>query len=260
MWRGLHCALALLACTSLPSLAQSSASAAVTAAGVAPSALPALPEGMVIRSVDLQQEQLALYWRDPQGQLIGSFTRLRSMLAQQGRTLRFAMNAGMFHRDRSAVGLLLIDGRQLFPLNTGTGFGNFYMKPNGVFLIDAKGQARVVRSEAWTEHADGARFATQSGPMLVSDGELNPHFNAESTSRTRRNGVCVQDGRVWLVLADKPINFYDFAQVFRQHLHCRDALYLDGSISAIYPAANQSPQTIEDSFGPLLGVSVPARD
>jgi uncharacterized protein YigE (DUF2233 family) len=40
------------------------------------------------------------------------------------------MNAGMFHRDGSPVGLFVSNGREFSPLNTTNGTGNFLMKPN----------------------------------------------------------------------------------------------------------------------------------
>ena len=48
-------------------------------------------------------------------------------------------------------------------------------------------------------------------------------------------GWCVSDGRevTPLNLAEDAVNFHEFATLFRDGLHCPDALYLDGGISSL---------------------------
>ncbi len=41
--------------------------------------------------------------------------------------------------DLSPVGLLVEDGRTLSPVATGDGAGNFFLKPNGIFMIGRDG-------------------------------------------------------------------------------------------------------------------------
>src|SRR5690606_28935856 len=81
---------------------------------------------------------IELFLRDDAGATLGQFERVRDALTARGRTLVFAMNAGMYHEDRSPVGLYVEHGRELKRLSIADGPGNFSMKPNGVFWIDGK--------------------------------------------------------------------------------------------------------------------------
>ena len=113
-----------------------------------------------------------------------------------GQTPVLAMNAGMYHADMDPVGLYVEDGTELSGLNTDDGFGNFFLKPNGVFFIGMDGKAGLMESETYAEAGMMARFATQSGPMLVINGEIHPRFLPDGTTRYIRNGVGVrEDGK-----------------------------------------------------------------
>jgi uncharacterized protein YigE (DUF2233 family) len=202
------------------------------------------------------RDGIELFLRDDAGAPLGQFGRVRDALAMRGRTLVFAMNAGMYHEDRSPVGLYVENGRELKRLSTANGSGNFSMKPNGVFYIDNKG-AGVLETKAFARRKIKATFASQSGPMLVIDGRLHPRFRANSTSRNRRNGVGVAGKRVVFALADDPVTFHQFARVFRDVLKTPNALYLDGSISRLY-ATDVNRDDFGFPLGPIVAVSVPA--
>ena len=133
---------------------------------------------------------IELFLRDQQGAPLGQFGRVQDALAARRRTLLFAMNAGMYHEDRSPVGLYVENGQALKRLSTANGPGNFSMKPNGVFYVDGK-SAGVLETGAFARRKLKPAFATQSGPMLVINGRLHPRFLANATSRNRRNGVGV---------------------------------------------------------------------
>ncbi|HUQ11228.1 MAG TPA: phosphodiester glycosidase family protein [Steroidobacteraceae bacterium] len=195
-----------------------------------------------------ETEKLTLHLTDERGAIYGDLPALRDALANRGRTLDFAMNAGMFRADQRPVGLLVIDGRELAPINRATASGNFYMQPNGVYLVDAGGP-RVVATHDYRNLTP--TLATQSGPMLLYRGVVPdlPAFREGSRSRHVRNGVCVPTGRVTaLVISEKPVNFREFALFFRDALGCRDALYLDGSISSLY-----APSLGRADYGARLG-------
>ena len=102
-------------------------------------------------------------------------------------------------------------------------------------------------------------LATQSGPMLVHEGAITTSevMSPTSTWRKIRNGVCVPSpGAVTFVISDSPVTFYEFAGFFRDSLHCREALYLDGTISSLYsPALNREDRGSD--MGPILGVVAP---
>jgi uncharacterized protein YigE (DUF2233 family) len=198
---------------------------------------------------------IELFLRDAQGTTLGQFDRVREALQTRGRQLVFAMNAGMYHEDRSPVGLYVENGSELKRVSTSDGPGNFSMKPNGIFYIDGK-TAGVLETKTFLKRKLEPKFATQSGPMLVIDGKLHPRFLKDATSRNRRNGVGVKGSKVVFVLADTPVTFHEFARVFRDVLKTPNALYLDGSISRLY-APDINRNDIGFAMGPIVAVSAP---
>ncbi|MGL4280828.1 MAG: phosphodiester glycosidase family protein, partial [Albidovulum sp.] len=168
------------------------------------------------------------------------------------------MNAGMYHPDRSPVGLYIEDGIVRHDIVTRDGPGNFGLLPNGVFCI-AAGRFAVIESRRYAKAPPECRFATQSGPMLVIDGKLHPNFLPTSDSLHFRNGVGVSaDGQTaWFVLSDARVNFDSFARFFRDELKVPAALYFDGNISRLY-----APELGRNDFGlpmgPMVGLAVPA--
>ena len=206
--------------------------------------------------VDLRTDRLQLFLKDATGTPFKSLRHLAEVLQGQAQELVFAMNAGMFREDYSPLGLLVMDGQQIHRINLATGFGNFYMKPNGVFVVSPSG-ARIVESSQYASLQDFVIFATQSGPLLVSAGVIHPGLNPEGTSRNIRNGIGVIDANeVVFAISEEPINFYDFALLFRDRLKCSDALYLDGNVSSLY--VRSLSRDDEHAFlGPILGVTRP---
>jgi uncharacterized protein YigE (DUF2233 family) len=202
-------------------------------------------------------EDVRTWLLDVEGQPIAGFGRLQELAEAEGRTLVFAMNGGMYHPDRSPVGLFIADGSELSPIVTTAGPGNFGMRPNGVFCVGAGGFA-VWESRRFAEEVPECRFATQSGPMLLVGGSLHPRFLPDATSRQIRNGVGVSpDGQTaWFAISDQPVTFHEFATFFRDRLGARDALYLDGSISRLYaPALGRNDAGFP--MGPILGLVAP---
>lgn len=198
---------------------------------------------------------LRLWLTAPDGTTYGSFRAIRRTLPKDQR-LVFAMNAGMYHADRSPVGLYIENGTTRAPLITAAGPGNFGMRPNGVFCAGAR--FAVIESRAFAAAPPDCRLATQSGPMLVIDGALHPRFLPDSTSRYIRNGVGVSaDGKTaWFAISDKPVTFHAFARLFRDGLGTPNALFLDGSISRLYaPELRRNDWGM--TMGPIVGVVAP---
>jgi uncharacterized protein YigE (DUF2233 family) len=193
------------------------------------------------------KDRLALFNLDAAGAPYGGFAALAQDLERQGRSLAFAMNAGMFDDTLKPIGLYVEKGRLGHKLNRRSGSGNFHLKPNGVFFIE-NGKPQVMETEAYAKGRHVPEFATQSGPMLVVNGAIHPKFSADGTSRKRRNGVGVaEDGTVVFAITEGYENFYDFARLFRDGLNCRNALFLDGSVSSLYDADSGR----NDGFLPL---------
>jgi len=201
---------------------------------------------------------IELFLNDEHGAPLGQFNQVRDALATRHRRLVFAMNAGMYHEDRSPVGLYIANGTELKRVSTADGPGNFSMKPNGIFFIDGK-TVSVLETKAFLKRKLKPQFATQSGPMLVINGRLHPRFLADATSKNRRNGVGVKGSKVIFVLADTPVTFHQFARVFRDVLKTPNALYLDGSISRLY-APDIGRNDIGFTMGPIVAVSAPLPD
>ena len=93
--------------------------------------------------------------------------------------------------------------------------------------------------------------------MLVRDGKLHPVFRAESASRLFRNGVGIaRDGRALFVISSEVVSFYEFATLFRDALGCRNALFLDGTISSLHAPELKRSDDYKFPLGPILGVMV----
>ena len=189
-------------------------------------------DSFVTYTVDLSKKDLKFYWKDDQNQPFRSIQNLKSWLEKNHKKLEFAMNGGMYQKDNSPQGLYIENKKILAPLDTLNGNGNFYLKPNGVFYITNKNTAGISVTQKFK--SNGVKYATQSGPMLLIDGEVHPDFKQGSTNLNIRNGVGILDnGKVVFVLSKEEINFYDFASYFKS-LGCKNALYLDGLVSRAY--------------------------
>lgn len=202
-----------------------------------------------------QREDLRLFLNNAQKQPYQSFKAVAAGL-KTCEQMQFAMNAGMYHPDFSPVGLYIEQGVQFKALNLATGFGNFFLQPNGVLAWNA--QHAVIQTTAQYQTSQLStdfkpQFATQSGPMLVIDGKINPTFLAQSNSLKIRNGVGIKNNTLYFVISRNRVSFYDFAQVFQQQLAIENALYLDGSISSLYaPELNRHDQN--DRLGPIIAL------
>ena len=207
-----------------------------------------------ICEVDLRKQTIRLYWKRSDGTPYAYLSSLPRALEGEGGRLLFATNAGMFDPALKPVGLYVEQGRELVHANTRSGYGNFHMKPNGVFYISV-GRAAVVETGAFLKRRPQADLATQSGPMLVINGHLHPRFDHRSTSFKARNGVGVRaDGKVIFAISQGEVSFDDFARLFRDGLNCRDALFLDGGTAASLYAASLNSRGNILPLGPMLAV------
>lgn len=230
-----------------------------TLAGAAPARPAGLCRDLVFEgsrytacTVDLRRQDLDLYLDAPDGAPYGSLSRLTGSPAGQG--LVMAMNAGMYHSDYAPVGLYVQGGRQRTPASIADGPGNFHLKPNGIFYV-ARRRAGILETAAYLKRGIKPDLATQSGPMLVIDGQIHPQISADGPSRKIRNGVGVRDPQTLVfAISDEPVSFGAFARLFRDELGCRDALFLDGSISVLYASELGRDDVALKPLGPLIGV------
>ncbi len=209
----------------------------------------------IVCSYKSGEQDLRFFWKNEQGQAFGSFPALSHALAQRNEELVFAMNAGVFHSDYSPVGLYIENGRELKPAITGDGEGNFYLKPNGVFLLHG-GVPQILETSRFVETKPSADFATQSGPLLLENGKLHPKFAAPSKEPTFkiRNGVGVTEQKTMhFAISNTPVSFREFMLFFKDRLKCKDALFLNGSTSSLHlPALNRTDRWLP--IGPVVGV------
>jgi uncharacterized protein YigE (DUF2233 family) len=206
--------------------------------------------------VDLAHEKLELFLNDETGKPFNRFATLQIWLEKRGRQLVFGMNAGMYQAGFAPVGMFVANGKQTTPLNLGTDTGNFFLKPNGVFLVTAGG-AQVVESSQVAKVREKIELATQSGPMLVIEGKLHPAFKPNSENRLFRNGIGVKSPKeVTFVNSEEPVNFHEFARLFRDRLGCRNALFLDGTVSSLH-ALELKRSDFRIDLGPLIGITAP---
>lgn len=195
-------------------------------------------------------QQLRLFLKDPKNaRYYQKFAHIQKMLPACEK-LSFAMNAGMYHPDFQPVGLYVEEGKEIVELNEAQGFGNFFMQPNGVLAWNDK-YAVIKTTTDYKSMRFKPRFATQSGPMLVYKGQVNLQFLADSNSLKIRNGVGVRNNQLYFVISQKRVNFYQFAQFFKQNLKIDNALYLDGSISSLYLSKTKR-QDKTFNLGPIV--------
>ncbi|TIU44411.1 MAG: hypothetical protein E5W30_19990, partial [Mesorhizobium sp.] len=102
----------------------------------------------VVCEIDLNAYDIGVH-AGAKGKPFGSLEVFDTAMKGQGRPVLLAMNGGMYHEDLTPVGLLVEDGNEKAPLNLADAEGNFFLKPNGVFLIGRDGKAAVMESSAY---------------------------------------------------------------------------------------------------------------
>ncbi len=213
-------------------------------------------ERFISYQIDPEKQQLKLYWKDDQQQIFGSILRLQSWLASHRQRLVFGMNGGMYKTDQSPLGLFIENGKQHAPLNSRHAGGNFYLQPNGVFFLTDKNLPVICTTQTFS-NSGNIKYATQSGPMLVTNGDINPAFTPDSKNLNIRNGAGILSGnKVVFAMSKVPVSFYEFAAYFK-NLGCKNALYFDGFVSRTYLPEQNCLQT-DGAFGVMVGVTEPA--
>ncbi len=202
--------------------------------------------------VDLQQDSLHFFWKNKDGKIYQTFSNLKKELSKDVE-LHFAMNGGMFNKDFSPQGLYIEKGEPKAPLDTlQKGYGNFYLQPNGIFSITKDKKPSIQTTKTFSVSED-IYYATQSGPMLLINGEIHPKFTKGSKNLHIRNGVGIlPDGKLLFAISKEKINFYDFATFFKKNA-CQNALYLDGFVSKMY-LPTKGWELKEGRFGVIIGV------
>ena len=175
-----------------------------------------------------------------------------------------AFNGGMYKSDYTPQGLLIekfTEKQKIDTTNDPKNRGlNFYLFPNGVFLIDSLNQYNIVTTSDYLRRSKllpKIKYATQSGPMLVINNKINSKFTFNSKNINIRNGVGVSNlysnKYVFFAISDNPVSLYDISMLFKDVLGCNNALYLDGAISKMYTnEKNNSTGDLGGQFGPVI--------
>ena len=188
--------------------------------------------------------------------------QVKSFLEMQKRVPLMITNAGMFTPSYEPEGLYIEENSlKKYPLDVGDQKSNlnFYLRPNGVFYINAKNIPHIDSTQEFRRLQRlgklKIKLATQSGPMLVINGRIHPAFLKGSFNQKIRSGVGILHTKkiVFAATLDGS-NFYDFAVFFRDVLNCKNALFLDGAISKMYLHDIDSTET-GGQFGPVISVS-----
>lgn len=189
--------------------------------------------------VDPARVDVRLRWMAPGGRPLGDLESARRQVRAEGKRFWMAMNSGIYSSRYTPLGLHVEEGQALGPLNQsstpppGERDGNFFLTPNGVFMID-NGRARIMETGAFARSGARPRFASQSGPILIANGRLTRAASNSVRRETTRNGVGIDGaGRVVFLIADDSVSIATFATVFREKMGCTTALYFDGSISGM---------------------------
>jgi len=174
-------------------------------------------------------EKIKFFYKDKDNQ---KYTTINSLKGKK-ESLVFAINGGIFSKKYEPLGLYIEKGKVISNINLNQGGGNFFLQPNGVFLIK-QNKVAIVETKKY-KHSSDISFAIQSGPLLLINNRINQAFNKDSKSKHIRNGVGIDEkGNVLFAISNQPVTFYEFAEFFKTNLGCKNALYLDGTISEMY--------------------------
>ena len=204
--------------------------------------------------------ELTFLWKDNENNKFLSFEKVNQYVKNQGKELIFATNAGIFTHEYIPEGLFVENGTEEVSINLKSRNGNFYMnfgnedRSNGVFIIDKSGNARIIKAKDYNKYKQSTKSATQSGPLLLYNGKINPNFNKDSSNLKIRSGVgLISSTEAVFIISNNPVNFHDFAAIFRDKYNCTHALYLDGVISKMYlPEINRMDNG--GNFSGIIGV------
>lgn len=212
-------------------------------------------DGVTYHILHASPASIRIIWKDTNGKQLRDFPSAARYLKGGKLPVDTLMNGGIFEPGGVPSGLLIQDGKELHPVNRNKGEGNFFLQPNGIFLLGSKGAA-VILTEEYPLKGITIQQAVQSGPLLLRHGKIHPAFNAGSSSRLHRNGVGIaRSGEVIFAMTDldstKFPNLHEFARLF-QKLGCEDALFLDGDLSQMRSGADLAKPS--NQFGSIIAV------
>ena len=207
-----------------------------------------------LKDADLQ---LGLYWKDEKGRALKTFEALQNWMHSRKKSLLFAANAGIY-RDTptfAPVGLHVEKGSARTRLSFATGCGNFCWY-SGVFFIEENRAYIKLREEVRTHDFSRTRLALQSGPLLMRSGVMQGTWSSASYN-LNRSAVCTTSraGEVLMILVMDATNLKQFFSALEE-AGCKDALFLDGAVSAFYDGKQRKRfGDPDESYAGILAVT-----
>jgi uncharacterized protein YigE (DUF2233 family) len=158
--------------------------------------------------INPKNHNISMVWKDNNGKIFNNINNVRQNLLQQNIELIFAMNGGMYHPGYLPNGLYVENSRTLAQLDTlRKNRGYFYVQPNGVFYLTKEKNAFIRKTDDYKNansvESNKIQYATQSGPMLVFDSQIN-HVLQNYKRQHIMNGVGTKsNGELAFVMSKK---------------------------------------------------------
>jgi uncharacterized protein YigE (DUF2233 family) len=142
----------------------------------------------------------------------------------------FLINASITDSFCNPVGYYVNNSQEINPVNLNSGNGNFYLKPNGALIFT--GNEAIICESSQIANFSNVRLGIQSGPMLITNGGINPQFKSGSVNKHVRCAVGIytnQNSQKFLVfcISNDPVSFYNLAEFLQKKYNCTDALCLE---------------------------------
>lgn len=181
---------------------------------------------------------IKMYWKDSAGIPFMTFERLLKLNDR----IVFITGTG---KSLVPFGLYIENGKLLHPMHKLLNYKvNLNIQPDGVFYTT--GTQAFINSIEEKRSYKNAKWAIQSGPMLLIDGRVNAGL--PNKKKTLRHGVGIKkDGRVYFAVIEAGMK--DFAKHFLDE-GCTNALYLDGENADTWE--NGSSLKKFSRFGPMI--------
>jgi len=203
-----------------------------------PFLLMALVAAMFTKAQTFDPAAIKMYWKDSAGVPFMTFDRLLKL----NNHIVFITGTG---KSLVPYGLYIENGKQLHPIRKQLNYKvSNKIQPDGVFYTT--GTQAVIHPLGEKRFYKNAKWAIQSGPMLLIDGRINPAL--PNKKKTLRHGVGIKkDGRVYFAVIEAGMK--DFAKHFLDK-DCTNALYLDGENADTWENGNSLKKF--SRFGPMI--------
>ena len=164
----------------------------------------------------------------------------------------YLTNGGFYDNGGKPVGYYVKDSKKVQDVNIGSGPGNFFIKPNGAFII-TDNDAMICESSQ-IQNAKNVSLGIQNGPMLVNNGQVNPAF-ATFPKQYLKSGVGIytvgNDKFIVFATSNVIVTYSEFASLFKDYFNCDNALLLGNSNAVSYYPNETNPNA---QFNPPISL------